>query len=151
MNYGYRFVITTDRNYDRTILLKIRNVYERLSKRDWFPVCNRITRSSSGGYGTGHKDGKPLSELLLLTKEFPDIIFIIYYFYNSNNDVSIYTLKGDIVLSTLNVSQNQNNVNQNNKKNSYDYCDNYDLNIFKLNHIYENNVSDIVCHEYTHI
>ena len=87
MGYGYRFKLVVEENGvmadDSEEMIA---AYKILKKREWFPTLDKKRCDGAGTYGCGeiHKDGMnyPLDELILLTQQFPNLVFTFFFFYN---------------------------------------------------------------------
>lgn len=100
MGYGYNFQIAVEEInlfYD-FYKDQIKEAYQQLKDREWFPIFGETEFSSSGGYGTGACNTGLLEELILLTSQFPNLTFVIFYSWWDNTNLSIYRLRGDILL-----------------------------------------------------
>ena len=101
MGYSYTFRIAVEdlENFEQMIPV-MRIAYKTLVDRGWFPRFGVEGHSGSKGYGVGPIDDKPLSELVMFTSQFPEVIFTVFFFHWDNTNLSVYRIQGTNLLNT---------------------------------------------------
>ena len=110
MGYSYYFRLAIDNfdQLDHDLKLTIRQAYRELVNRPMFPVLGTTMVSHPLGYGTGpiDRDGYnyPLSELAILTSQFPSITFSLFFCYFDETILTAYQVQNTrlIASSTIN-------------------------------------------------
>lgn len=101
MGYDYLFRIALPQIKDREELKEWDEplFYAALDlekERPWFPSFGKKEHSSAGGYGTGPNEHLE-EELRLFGRQFPNLLFYIYFFYWDLTCLTIYSLQGEEV------------------------------------------------------
>ena len=96
MGYNYYLRIATEENIDNETLESINNTYNSLRDDGWnieFDICKH---TSSRGYGTG-PDNEFSKNITILTNKFPDISFLVYFFYWDLTHLTVLRVRGSNV------------------------------------------------------
>jgi hypothetical protein len=104
MNHNFCYSIKISfpfcENLNDIDIKKINIVYKQnLILHENYPQFGVINSSSMDGYGISDCNGKLFKEIMLLTAEFPEIVFRIYYSYFDFKCLTICDIKGNKLLN----------------------------------------------------
>jgi len=100
-------IILTAPDLEREVVEAIKTAYETLQHRDNFPVINQIMSAPDGpdNYGLGINDTFS-EEIVLLTEQFPDHTFLIYYFHHDMTALDVFEIRRGSIKQVHHLDQN---------------------------------------------